>query len=114
MERPRKPSGKECPGQEINPAQINPPNFYNFTGKARDEEERIQAVADSAGWPIQAFFRLEWGSACEYANLTPWTLKRFHKSGQTHFVTFCCYQRQPSLTARGEEDLRSRARTGKA
>src|SRR5271170_8489029 len=25
----------------------------------------------------------------------PWGLKRFHASGQTHFVTFCCYHRRP-------------------
>jgi putative transposase len=29
----------------------------------------------------------------------PWGLKRFHKSGQTHFVTFSCYHRRPLLTA---------------
>jgi putative transposase len=29
----------------------------------------------------------------------PWGLKRFHASGQTHFVTFCCYHRRPSFTA---------------
>jgi putative transposase len=28
----------------------------------------------------------------------PWGLKRFHASGQTHFVTFCCYHRRPSFT----------------
>jgi putative transposase len=27
----------------------------------------------------------------------PWSLKRFHESGQTHFVTFSCYHRQPLL-----------------
>lgn len=33
-------SGTYTPfGQEINPAQINPPNSYKFTGKERDEEE---------------------------------------------------------------------------
>jgi putative transposase len=25
--------------------------------------------------------------------------ERFHSSGQTHFVTFCCYHRRPSFTA---------------
>jgi hypothetical protein len=25
-------------------------------------------------------------------------LKRFHESGQTHFVTFCCCHRRPSFT----------------
>ena len=30
----------------------------------------------------------------------PWGLERFHQSGQTHFVTFCCYHRQAGfLTA---------------
>ena len=28
----------------------------------------------------------------------PWGLKRFHTSGQTHFVTSCCYRRHPSFT----------------
>jgi putative transposase len=29
----------------------------------------------------------------------PWGLKRFPASGQTHFVTFCCYHRRPLFTA---------------
>jgi REP-associated tyrosine transposase len=28
----------------------------------------------------------------------PWGLTRFHHSGQSHFVTFCCYHRRLSLT----------------
>ena len=28
----------------------------------------------------------------------PWGLQRFHESGQSHFVTFCCYHRRPSFT----------------
>src|SRR5438270_8968529 len=28
----------------------------------------------------------------------PWALTRFHQSGQTHFVTFCCYHRRRLLT----------------
>jgi putative transposase len=28
----------------------------------------------------------------------PWGLNRFHASGQTHFVTFCCYHRRTSFT----------------
>ena len=28
----------------------------------------------------------------------PWGLQRFHQARQTHFVTFCCYHRRPSLT----------------
>jgi REP-associated tyrosine transposase len=27
----------------------------------------------------------------------PWGLTRFHHSGQSHFVTFCCYHRRPLL-----------------
>jgi putative transposase len=29
----------------------------------------------------------------------PWGLKRFHQSGQTHFVTFSCYHRRALFTA---------------
>ncbi len=28
----------------------------------------------------------------------PWGLRRFHHSGQGHFVTFCCYHRYRLLT----------------
>ena len=28
----------------------------------------------------------------------PWGLTRFHQSGQSHFVTFCCYHRRPWFT----------------
>jgi putative transposase len=28
----------------------------------------------------------------------PWGLKRFQHSGQSHFVTFCCYHRHPLFT----------------
>src|SRR6476646_2063325 len=28
----------------------------------------------------------------------PWGLARFHESGQSHFVTFCCYHRRRLLT----------------
>jgi putative transposase len=27
----------------------------------------------------------------------PWELKRFHRSGQSHFFTFCCYHRRRLL-----------------
>ena len=30
--------------------------------------------------------------------LVPWGLKRFQESGQSHFVTFCCYHRRPLFT----------------
>ncbi len=28
----------------------------------------------------------------------PWGLKRFHQTGHSHFVTFCCYHRRPLFT----------------
>lgn len=28
----------------------------------------------------------------------PWGLKRYHHTGQSHFVTFCCYHRRPQFT----------------
>jgi putative transposase len=31
-------------------------------------------------------------------DLTPWGLTRFQHSGQSHFVTFCCYHRRLLLT----------------
>jgi len=34
-----------------------------------------------------------------YILLMPSGLRRFHQSGQSHFVTFCCYHRRPLLTA---------------
>ena len=38
--------------------------------------------------------------SCEesYIALMPWGLTRFHHSGQSHFVTFCCYHRRQLLT----------------
>jgi hypothetical protein len=27
----------------------------------------------------------------------PWGLKRFHESGQTHFITFTCWRKIPTL-----------------
>jgi|ERR1051326_1613631 putative transposase len=35
----------------------------------------------------------------------PWSLKRFQQSGQTHFVTFSCYRRQPFLTPTTSKQL---------
>ena len=29
----------------------------------------------------------------------PWGLKRFHHTGESHFVTFCCYHRRPLLSS---------------
>ncbi len=28
----------------------------------------------------------------------PWGLKRYHNTGQSHFVTFCCYHHRPLFT----------------
>jgi putative transposase len=28
----------------------------------------------------------------------PWGLRRYHHTGQSHFVTFCCYHRDPLFT----------------
>jgi putative transposase len=46
----------------------------------------------------------------------PWGLKRFHKSRQTHFVTFCCYHRRKSFTnliaKQTFEDVLERVRSG--
>jgi putative transposase len=50
------------------------------------------------GCPIQARFWLEWGSYATYATTMPWSLKRFQNTGQSHFVTFSCYQRRPLFT----------------
>jgi hypothetical protein len=33
--------------------------------------------------------------------LMPWGLTRFHQSGQSHFVTFCCYHRRRLLDTDG-------------
>jgi hypothetical protein len=35
----------------------------------------------------------------------PWGLKRFQQSGQTHFVTFCCYRRRPLFTAAASQRI---------
>jgi len=35
----------------------------------------------------------------------PWGLKRFHESGQSHFVTFCCYRRRSLLTATAPKQI---------
>ena len=51
------------------------------------------------GGPLKRFV-LEWGSLRDYAQHMPWGLKRFQQSGHSHFVTFCCYHRRPSLTTR--------------
>src|SRR6266700_8153058 len=67
---------------------------------------RFCDAESSAGWPTQARFWLEWG--CSHITdlvqptnkivLMPWGLTRFHHSGQSHFVTFCCYHRRRSFT----------------
>ena len=35
----------------------------------------------------------------------PSHLKRFHESGQTHFITFSCYHRRPGFTSPEIYDL---------
>jgi len=34
----------------------------------------------------------------EQITFMPWGLKRFHETGQSHFVTFCCYHRHQLFT----------------
>ena len=53
----------------------------------------LKFFEDYGGWSIQARFWLEWGSPTPYAELMPWGLTRYHHTGQSHFVTFCCYHR---------------------
>src|ERR1700722_1833078 len=47
-----------------------------------------------AGGPFKPGVRLEWGGFREVFWLVPSRLKRFHHSGQTHFITFGCYRRR--------------------
>src|SRR5712671_2726527 len=35
----------------------------------------------------------------------PWGLTRFHHSGQSHFVTFCCYHRRRLLTTEASRQI---------
>ena len=35
----------------------------------------------------------------------PWGLQRFHASGQTHFVTFCCYHRRASFSTAAAREV---------
>src|ERR1700730_2052596 len=35
----------------------------------------------------------------------PWGLTRFHESGQSHFVTFCCYHRRRLLTTNASRQI---------
>jgi putative transposase len=46
------------------------------------------------GGPFKPAVGLEWGSFREVFWLMPSRLKRFHHSGQTHIITFCCYRRR--------------------
>ena len=39
----------------------------------------------------------------------PWSLKRFHDTGQSHFVTFSCYHRRPSFTTSSRMEIFQRA-----
>jgi REP element-mobilizing transposase RayT len=47
---------------------------------------------------MQGLFCLEWGCLASYAELMPWGLTRYQHTGQSHFVTFCCYHRRPLFT----------------
>jgi putative transposase len=44
------------------------------------------------------FLRHRHGPIDELDCLMPWGLRRFHRSGQSHFVTFCCYHRRRLFT----------------
>jgi len=39
----------------------------------------------------------------------PWGLKRYQQTGQSHFVTFCCYHRRPFLTTDASRRVFARA-----
>jgi hypothetical protein len=62
----------------------------------------VQGFRSHDGWPTQAWFWLEWGCsgvpddgpADKLDCLHALGLTRFHQSGQSHFVTFCCYHRR--------------------
>ena len=47
------------------------------------------------GGPLKPSFGLSGAVAAAYSSLVPWGLKRFQNTGQSHFVTFCCYHRRP-------------------
>ena len=44
------------------------------------------------------FTRHRYGGITKYILLMRWGLTRFHHSGQSHFVTFCCHHRHPWFT----------------
>ena len=35
----------------------------------------------------------------------PWGLARYHHTGQSHFVTFCCYHRYPQFTTEASRQI---------
>ena len=39
----------------------------------------------------------------------PWGLRRFHQSGQTHFITFSCYRRQALLSTPASKQVCEKA-----
>jgi len=41
----------------------------------------------------------------EHTHGMPWSLKHFQQSGQNHYLTFSCYQRQPKLGTPAPRDL---------
>ena len=58
--------------------------------------------------PFKPFFGLSGASGVSWPFM-PWGLKRFHASGQTHFVTFCCHRRPSFTTPIPWQVLRGRA-----
>ena len=48
---------------------------------------------------------VEWGSFRNYTEPVPWSLKRFHQSGQSHFVTFSCFERRPFLVTKRSRQI---------
>jgi len=50
------------------------------------------------GGPLKPEFGLSGAVARPNLFVMPWGLKRFQKTRQSHFVTFCCYHRQPLFT----------------
>jgi len=44
--------------------------------------------------PTRSRLPLQQIGKCPRLSFMPWGLTRFHHSGQSHFVTFCCYHRR--------------------
>jgi len=50
------------------------------------------------GWSGDVPMSQTWSGKQSQIVLMPWRLTRFQRSGQSHFVTFCCYHRRRSFT----------------